>query len=455
MPNDIAPKIWETLNSLTSDAQNAALAKCTELNFDPNKGEIPWDEAFINLAACVNVLSEAIKDRKLIQFPLTVQKEILTKVESVSKFLVALTAGADEVINLIDSIEQLNTAVWHHRLNSLSGELLGFTTKMNQLKTQEVLINQLNQELEKGLKLKDELNVLLEEVKTAKTSSDTASEETRTAADKATKTLEEIVALSQKAEVKTTATEEHETAAEKYASGSRASLADIEAIEGKIKAFYAEVDEYRGKITTTSADATRVVGENKVKTDALIEELATLEKQIQKQIQDATGFSLFHSFQTRQGNIVNAKNRWAWALLGLLVVSILFTGYLAQTIGASGQLSVGFFLKLSISIPIIGAITFCTLQYSRERRLEEEYAFKSAISISLDPYQKLVSGLIDQTSPDERKQFATFILDAIQKVFTSPTEKIFEPKEKEKIKFEKSLKQVAEIVGSLAKAAKP
>ena len=455
MPTDIAPKIWETLNSLTADAQNAAFAKCIELSFDPNKGEIPWDEAFINLSSCVNILSDAIKERKLIQFPLTVQKELLAKVEAIYKFLVALTGGADEVINLIDAIEQLNTAIWHHRLYSFSGELLGFTTKMNQLKNQEVLINQLNTELQGGLKAKDELNTLLEEVKTAKTKSETASEETRTAADKATKTVDEIVALSQKAEVKTTATEEYETAAEKHASGSRASLADIQAIETKIKAFYAEVDDYKEKISSTSADASRAVTENKAKTDGLIVELSALEKGIQKQIQNATGFSLFHSFQTRQGNIVNAKNRWAWALLGLLVVSILFTGYLANTVGSTGTLGVAFILKLSISIPIVGAITFCTLQYSRERRLEEEYAFKSAISISLDPYQKLVSELIDKNSPEERKQFAAFILESIQKVFTSPTERIFGPKEKDKIKFEKSLKQVAEIVGSVAKAAKP
>src|SRR5438874_3995807 len=32
-----------------------------------------------------------------------------------------------------------------------------------------------------------------------------------------------------------------------------------------------------------------------------------------------------------------------------------------------------FYLKLSISVPLIYAIAFCNVQYSRERRLEEEY----------------------------------------------------------------------------------
>lgn len=139
----------------------------------------------------------------------------------------------------------------------------------------------------------------------------------------------------------------------------------------------------------------------------------------------------------------------------LLFVSIGFTIFLVVSIGSTASLDVAFFLKLSVSIPIIGAITFCTLQFSRERRLEEEYAFKSAISISLDPYQKLVSSIVDKGNEKERQEFTKFILDAIQKVFTSPTEKIFDPKEKDKIKLEKSLKQVADIAGSFARAAKP
>ena len=59
------------------------------------------------------------------------------------------------------------------------------------------------------------------------------------------------------------------------------------------------------------------------------------------------------------------------------------------------EYNAAFFLKLSISIPLIYGIAFCNVQYARERRLEEEYAFKSNISISLDPYQKLVGGLVD------------------------------------------------------------
>jgi hypothetical protein len=66
---------------------------------------------------------------------------------------------------------------------------------------------------------------------------------------------------------------------------------------------------------------------------------------------------------------------------------------------------VAFYLKLSLSLPLIYAITFCTVQYSRERKLEEEYAFKSNISVSLDPYRELVEKLVDKQQPQDREKF--------------------------------------------------
>jgi len=45
-----------------------------------------------------------------------------------------LIGGADEVANLANVIEQVNTAMWQYGMHNLSGEVLGYLTKMNQLK---------------------------------------------------------------------------------------------------------------------------------------------------------------------------------------------------------------------------------------------------------------------------------------------------------------------------------
>ena len=84
-----------------------------------------------------------------------------------------------------------------------------------------------------------------------------------------------------------------------------------------------------------------------------------------------------------------------------------------------------FFLKLAISIPLIYAIHFCSGEYSKERKLEEEYAFRGNISISLEPYRELVEKMIDKGNPVEATKYSDFVIASIEKVFESPTKQIF------------------------------
>ena len=144
-------QIWEILTTLTEEAKNSALAKCKELGFDPNRGVISLEESFINLNAARLILMDAIEKKKLIQLPITVQKTLLVQLEAIAKSLTGLIGGTDEIDNLADRIEQLNTAIWQYGLHNLSEEVLGYQTKLNQLKTQELQVGKLSEELERGV----------------------------------------------------------------------------------------------------------------------------------------------------------------------------------------------------------------------------------------------------------------------------------------------------------------
>jgi hypothetical protein len=100
--------------------------------------------------------------------------------------------------------------------------------------------------------------------------------------------------------------------------------------------------------------------------------------------------------------LAKSKRYWAGALVLLVLASLGVTYFVIST---HTQFDVAFYLKLSLSLPLIYAITFCTVQYSRERKLEEEYAFKSNISVSLDPYRELVEKLVDKQQPQDREKF--------------------------------------------------
>ena len=104
------------------------------------------------------------------------------------------------------------------------------------------------------------------------------------------------------------------------------------------------------------------------------------------------------------------------------------------------------YLKLSISIPLIYAIAFCNLQYARERKLEEEYAFKSSVSISLQPYRDLVHDLVDKGNPAELSKYTTFVIESVNRVFTSPTGPIFEGGRNGADYPEKTIKALADLL---------
>ncbi len=465
----LSEKLWNVLTTLTEEAQNAAITKAEELGFDKNRGEVPLMESLINLSFATSILKDAISKDKLIQLPLTVQKVIVANLNAVSSALTNLANGVDEIVNLVGAIEALNTSMWQYGFHNLSEEVLGYQTKLNQLKNLELAISGLKREMESGLNLKRDLQTLLAEAKTkseqlqeeqSKSStqySQEAEKHTQSllgAVEKADGLIGKISAnLSasnesvQNAASSLLAIQQNESTASKLTETTAAKEASVNAIEPKIKAFYDLIDDYRAKISTATQVAEETVRENKSSTAELIVTLKQLEDQIKDQIVRATGHSLFHSFQTRQETLVKSKEFWVKAIAACVILAI---GLPVFVIYTSSTHDFIFFLKLSMSIPIIYALSFCTLQYSRERKLEEEYAFKASISISLEPYKDLVSKLINPAEQTEREKFASFIIESVSKVFTSPTDKVFDAGErKHGFLRRRDLKDLTEIIKTL------
>lgn len=464
-------QIWNVLTTLTEEAQTAAVAKANELGFDKNRGEVPLDESLVNLNSAINILKDAVQKEKLNQLPLTVQKVLLVNLNAVSSALTNLVNGADEITNLVNGTEALNTSIWQYGLYNLSEEVLGYQTKLNQLKNLELELARLKNEVDTGLKMKGELKVLLDEAKTStkqlreddqKRSLELSQEVEKTTqalqaavtnadalAEKINGLLDTSTEATQSAANSLTAIQQNEASAVKLLEATTAKDAAVSAIEAKIKAFYELIDEYKTTVTTTSENAENTVKTNKTATDELILNLKNLEGQIKDQIVRATGHSLFHSFQTRQETLVQSKDFWAKALALCVVLAIGLPVYVITTSNTHDFI---FFLKLSMSLPIIYALSFCTLQYSRERKLEEEYAFKASISISLEPYKDLVSKLIDPSQQAEREKFAGFIIDSVSKVFTSPTDKVFDSGEKHSFLKRRDFKELVEIIKALRPA---
>jgi hypothetical protein len=451
-------KIWEILTTFTDEAQKTALEKCEENGFDIKRGIVSLDESFINLNSAKTILSDAIEKKKLQQLPITVQKVLLEQLESISRALTNLMNGTDEVENLSNHIEALFTSIWQYGLHNLSKELLGYLTKMNQLKNQELEISNIKRDLDSALKQKKSLEKLVADGTTTIENLKALVSQSEGNSKKIEDYLTNTTQTNQNAAALLATIQQNETTTTQLLSSTKTSNADVLALEPKIKEFYKQIDEYRKKINSATEEVQTTIQTNNETTNTLITNLQQLEDQIKDQIRKATGFSLFHSFQTRQNELAKSKRVWIYALAGLVLAS---WGVSVFVITTTTNFDVAFFGKLSMTIPLIYAIFFCTVQYGRERKLEEEYAFKSNISISLVPYQELVEKLINPQQQGEREKFTTFIIDAITKVYTSPTDKIFDSEHGLKTtsvdplkQLEKVLKAVVEPLDPLFKALK-
>lgn len=439
---EIANRIAEILNTFTDDSQALIFKKCEEFKFDPDKGDISLNESFINLNQARAILLDAIEKSKLAQLPLSIQKAVLSILERIQSHQVNILGGVDDIINLVNAIESLYTTIWTNGFHNLSTELLGYTTKMNQLKDQELRANALNKELEKGLELRDQLSKLFETITKA-------SEEIKTYEEKAKGTLESIsensassLKSTQEASAHLATISNNDQAVTQLLTNSKTSNSEIISLESKVREFFTAIETYRSEILTIKDTATSTVTKHNSDTDNLVTRLSGLEDQIKDQITRATGYSLFQSFQIRQGQLHDSKKYWLYGIFSIIGASIIVTLYIAQNTVIVGD--VAFYLKLSVSLPLLFALIFCATQYNRERRLEEEYAFKSNISISLEPYKDLVEKLVG-SDPLEKAKFTAFIIDSITKVFTSPTKRIFD-KEKSDMKPEDLLKQTSELI---------
>lgn len=550
---DYIAEMWKLSTTLSDEAVNAAEAKAKANNFNVDRGEITFSELSINLRAAREVLRDAIEKQKLIQLPITVQKDILSNLQSINRALQGIMSNSDEIVNLGDGVEALNASIWKYGLHNLSEQVLGHQTKLNQLKRQEVEAKKLFDVLEQGRLKAAELVAIVENATASREQIEKALQSAQTEASSISATQQQTQGDLTKIQQHAQVAQQAETQLVQLAATAKASITEITPLEASIKAFFSEVDAYRQRIASSTDEAGRflteattslnksvtdsraainaeidkltaaaktasddqalaldtqidsnkttfaeltgefnqseakrlkeatqaneafvkraelklvelesgldarseeTIAKNKRDVEGILAELAQMKESVREQLAQATGLGQFGAFQSRQNTIASGKSQWVFAIAGLVTVVVGLTAYIAHDAQQADLHSAAFWIKLSMNIPLGFLISFCTIQYSRERRLEEEYAFKASVSVSLTPYRELIYSILEKEGSLKDGVYGKFVVDSVRNVFTSPTEKIFDsPKRFEGVS-EKSLRATAELIGTAVKAAK-
>ncbi len=488
--------ILDSLLLIDADAIRNAESQATAIGSVGVPPQFPFERSLAELTLVRDQLLGAIEGGKMSMVPMKKQREMLQHIDQIKAGFASLSSGQDDRVAIAEAIEDLYNVAWDSGIHNLSDKFLGYQSKMNSIKDIEAELIRGREALQDGLSLIEKITgssrAIFETEGSLKAKEKAADDLVIATTDRASKvTASELAAQTTLASIQKT-----EATITQSASDVQASKAQVTTTEARVKEFFDEITKYRAQITATEdeankalvtnrtevttmlSDATKalnaaIAASDKSANDSLLqhnsamelqlEEVKKVDRQIKDQLQKVTGVTFFEAFQKRAGELAKSKNRWLWFLSGLLACAVGAAYWISWDVAQIATSHPGdgwefaLYLRFAISLPIIYALYFCSSQYIKERKLEEEYEFKSKISASLVPYKDLVEMLVDVTKEEERKQYALFLIDTITKVFTSPTDKIYHTKadNHEGLDPSQALKSLGELTDSIGKTLEP
>ena len=204
---------------------------------------------------------------------------------------------------------------------------------------------------------------------------------------------------------------------EKHIGGMEDAASDIHECFTQVKRDSAEINEFVDTINTQEVKLAKAAEE----TNNLINGNKELDKKARDLLGLAVGSALGKTFNERKEDLKKSERYWniaTFCSMGLLLIAAvlvyieLYNGVAGNTVAAS---------KISLLIPVSAAVWFTASNHNRERKLLEEYAFKSSISLSLDSYRKVLS---EELLDDDGEKISNFLINSIEKIYSSPLENI-------------------------------
>lgn len=329
-------------------------------------------------------------------------------------------------------VDQLHGFLWQNNLIDRPKELPGYERKNKRLESLKRKGRRVIKELEQGLENREQLEALQEEAESLKQQASEVAQEIKKARAELAEKEGEVQERLQQIRTHSEEASRVEEQAEKTLTRAKNSADEVGTIEADIKAFHEEIENARTELDQITED-----------TRALVDRNEDLEQQVKDQLQRATGAALFEEFDKRRNVLGMAK--WIWAGLSFvsLVGTVIWSVYLANSAADPDAV---FFVKLGGTVPLLAVVVFCLSQYGRERRTEEEYAFKSALSLSLVPYKELVE---DLEKNQQDAEYAKFLTQTIGQIYEPPRLSGKPESSDDDVTLLKSVKKLTDVVDKL------
>jgi hypothetical protein len=156
------------------------------------------------------------------------------------------------------------------------------------------------------------------------------------------------------------------------------------------------------------------------------------------------GASLFETFKQRKNELNSPVNFWKWSVPAMAVITVAWIAFLFKDFGTvTDMIQKWQFLALNTlkTIPAIILTYFAINQYRKERSFQEEYAFKSAVALTISEYANKLS------SPENKDKL---IMDSVNSVFISPIERKLKNEELKNNSFNETIKSIKDSITEIA-----
>ena len=160
--------------------------------------------------------------------------------------------------------------------------------------------------------------------------------------------------------------------------------------------------------------------ENAEKAKKLMEEILAKEAEINRLLGQANDGSLGAKFHERQKKI----QKYSYILIVLIIIALGTTSYwtfhVFQTYTAQDWMS--FVMNMIRTFPAWFLVWWLIGRYTSERKLQEEYAFKAAVAMSMRNHSELLNDS-DKGNQDERATRQIMLQRALENIYKNPNSK--------------------------------
>ena len=364
--------------------------KVLEFNFPADHNEYTINEAIVDLENLRDLIIKSIDENILDTYSYQSRETLLGFLHNLDNNVISIINGQNTVPTLLDEAQRIK----EHILRTLN---LDFN--ISGLFDYEKKVDELN-------KLQQKYNYLLVELDRATGIYEQTKEQIQTIDENNSKSQELI--------------DQHTTINSQIQEQST----DIANITSQIQTQFNQVDGQSAKINEFSATINtqeEKLAKAEEATNHLIDQNKELENKVVELLSLAVGGALGKTFGERKTELGKSESFWKYATFGAIFVLFIAAGLVYyELLRGLGETTV-LMSKIALLIPASAAVWFTASNHNRERKLLEEYAFKSSISLSLDSYRKVLN---EELSDGEINKIPDFLINSMEKIYSSPLENI-------------------------------